>query len=443
MIIYSDLLLKPFLQNRENVNFIYTEDYSWDESINGENVLFVFSDYFRLYTKSNFEKIFAVVEKASMTNEVVVIEDLMFTHYSQNNKFNSVISSITKEDFDIQLGDYCQFPFSKSGCEKLELCIESWIRRVQKPILKAIFVDLDLTLIPGIWEEDKEKIIAAYQGPDGLAHRRLWRVIKKFHSHGSQVIVVSKNDKSSILEALEFIDPFYETYVTHVDYGWSPKGQRVSNLVARLNIGFSDCLFIDDNEVEIRSVKSLCKEIFVSNFKGISDLMYITENFLRGMDFKKRAESERNDWYNAILGQPQSNSGKVDIKYSVEYNRNSSLAFDRVKELSVKTNQMNFNKTQIMSQFDLSKYELYTLKVTTEFANLGIVGYAVLNLEDKVYENFVMSCRALGFGAEDDFMDFLLKNSGKFLFKKSEKNTVAENLINKYKENGRVIIQNL
>lgn len=153
MIIYSDLLLEPFLQNRENLDWIYTEDYSWDESIKGENVLFIFSDYFRLYTKSNFEKIFMVVEKASMTNEVVVIEDLLFTHYSQNNKFNSVISSIAKEDYDIQLGDYSQFPFNKSGCEKLELCIESWIRRVQKPILKAIFVDLDLTLIPGIWEE--------------------------------------------------------------------------------------------------------------------------------------------------------------------------------------------------------------------------------------------------------------------------------------------------
>ena len=53
-----------------------------------------------------------------------------------------------------------------------------------------------------------------------------------------------------------------------------------------------------------------------------------------------------------------------------------------------------------------------------------------------------MSCRALGFGLEKEFLNSAFKLTNKFKFKESKKNNVAQILIKQYTENGRIIIQN-
>ena len=443
MIVFSDLMIEPFVQKNDKIKFIYSEDYLWKDTIENENILFIFSDYFRSYSRSNILSILQLIDDASKSNEVSVVDDLLFATYISNVDMNSIKSKISSEDYDLTLGDYCQFPFNKQGTLKLEECINGWSRRVRYPVLKVAFVDLDCTLLPGVWEEDRIEIEKVYHSQRGYMHRRLWLVLKKLYSHGTQIIIVSKNDKKSIEEALSFIDPFFEEYVTHIDYGWTPKGERIEQLLQKLNVGAADCVFIDDNPVEVKAVSSIFPEMNNVHLTSLSDVNYVWREYLYGVSFNKQVASERNDFYSAMLKRSSELNGFTKINYSYDVQQNDAKHFERVKELSVKTNQMNFCKKQVIAEIGHKDYDVFTISVVTEFGNLGTVGYAIFNKPEGLFENFVMSCRALGFGAEEAFIEFLLGFSEQFSFLKSEKNGVAEKLINKYIQNGRVTIKNL
>ena len=443
MIVFSDLMIEPFLQKKDEITFTYSEDYIWNSAVKDQNVLFKFSDYFRSYSRSNILSILQLIDDASKFNEVSVVDDMLFTTYNSSWEINSIKSNISFEDFDLLLGDYCQFPFNKAGTLKLEKCIDGWSRRVRYPVLKVSFVDLDCTLLPGVWEEDRNEIERVYHSQKGYMHRRLWLVLKKLYSHGTQVIIVSKNDKKSIEEALAFIDPFYEEYVTHIDYGWAPKGERIKQLLQKLNVGAADCVFIDDNPVELKAVSSIFPEMNKVHLTGLTDVNNVWREYLYGISFDKRVASERNDFYSAILKRSSDINGFTKINYKYDVHQNDSKHFERVKELSVKTNQMNFCKKQVIVEPGHMDYDIFTISVVTEFGNLGIVGYAIFNKREDLMENFVMSCRALGFGAEEVFINHLLEFSKQFSFVKSKKNGVAKNLINKYIDDGRITIKNL
>ena len=151
-------------------------------------------------------------------------------------------------------------------------------------------------------------------------------------------------------------------------------------------------------------------------------------------------DKNRNEFYSNILGdENQMNIGISTTNYKHKINLNDSSSFDRIKELSVKTNQMNFNKSEII-MIDNNKYDYYTVKCVTEFSDLGIVGYFEYDKNKNLINNFVMSCRALGFGLEDTFIESALKITTKFNFTKSKRNGVAQLLLDKYLKNGKITI---
>ena len=146
-------------------------------------------------------------------------------------------------------------PLSKVGIEKIAIEIKSFIRYKMRGALKCYFVDLDNTIIPGVWEEDKESIVEEYQKPSSGSFHSLKMFLKKQASYGAQVIIVSKNDHSSIIEALECIDRNWYQWVTHVDSGWGVKHERINQMIIRIGIAAEDSLLVDDNPIEIGSIE--------------------------------------------------------------------------------------------------------------------------------------------------------------------------------------------
>ena len=441
MIIYSDLYLEPFIQIPKEINdqikFLYSEGYNFDDSIKNNNILFIFSDYFRMYDKQNIEKIHSLIKNYSISNHVYLAVDLLFDRYVFESDLSLINANINISDFDLSLGSYSQFPFNKSGADKLLLLILKIYKKIKSPIIKSIFVDLDNTLIPGVWEEDKKEIKETYFENSNWYFLRLINILKKAHSHGTQVIIVSKNDKKSIIEALEFISFNYKRFITFIDAGWNSKSERIKALINNMNIGAQDCIFIDDNEIEIKQVADQIPSINIFHFQGIDSIKEIEEFLFGGIKFKMNIDQDRNEYYTNILS--KNNSDLIDTKSRVDYKFDLFVDHkphnERIKELSVKTNQMNFNKTEIIN-IDLNIYKYISITCSTEFSNLGIVGYFVFNKELKQIENFVMSCRALGFGLENDFLDYAMTYSKTIKFVVSERNSVAQKLIKTLKKNG-------
>lgn len=435
--------IEPFLEiyNNGNIKFFYREDYQFPDEIEDESILFLFSDHFRVYSKENFQNILNLLKLASRNNRVILTGDLLFHRYYHNSDFPTVNSFIDQKDYNLELGYYSQFPFNKSGKVKIENLIAQTAGKIARPIMKAVFVDLDNTLIPGVWEEDKQSIQDEYASYKNWRFQRLLKILLKCHSHGSQIIVVSKNDKESIIEALDFIYPRWKRFVTHIDSGWAPKGERILANIEKMNIGPQDCLFIDDNGLEIKNVKRSITGIEVIEFGSKESLELIEKACIYGIEYSKDMDSDRNLFYGRALG---SNEDRRIAIESTKYDRkilcNNIGDFARIKELSVKTNQMNFYKKEII-KIDLDKYMYYSIHCVTEFSNLGMIGYYVVNTSDMFIENFVMSCRALGFGLENEFLENALEHSNRFCFRETSRNNVAKILIENYTKDGRIIVQ--
>ena len=83
----------------------------------------------------------------------------------------------------------------------------------------------------------------------------------------------------------------------------------------------------------------------------------------------------------------------------------------RVSQLTQKTNQFNlttrrYSEGDIKNFLDSDRHEVYYMRLTDKISDLGIIGVAIIAFEENRAEidTFLMSCRALGRGAEDALM---------------------------------------
>lgn len=434
MILYSDLYLEPFIKNK-NINFEYSENYKIGEFKN-EVIVFLFSDFFKNYDNTNYGIIEKLIQKASKLNKCYFFSDLLNPPPTIKLNAISINSNLSFEDFDLSLGSYSQMPFKKNGIKKILNVLEKIVKHESSGILKALFLDLDNTLIPGVWEEDKNNIHKIYSDHKNYVFRSLWKIAKKFSYIGTQIIICSKNDKKSILEALEFIDPFYKNIITHVDSGWGLKYERIKQMIIKMNIGADSCLFIDDNDIEVGSVKNKILNLNVLKFDKKTILNDLVNHEYYFFNHSKKVDIDRNKFYKGVLNSSIKSNGKIDVDYTFTFHINQADHFERVCELSTKTNQMNFNKQQIHNINN--ENTIFTIACKTSFSDLGIIGYSVFNNKKGILENFVMSCRALGFGLEEKFYNKIIdSNTIKHIkFKTSEKNNVAKIFYKKIISNG-------
>lgn len=434
MIVYSDLYLEPFFKLK-NINFKYSENYIL-EKFENKVIVFLFSDYFKNYDNSNQDIIEKLIQKASVSNKCYFFSDLLTPPPSIKLNATPIYSNLSFEDFDLSLGSYSQMPFKKNGIKKISNVLKKIAKYESNGILKVLFLDLDNTLIPGVWEEDKSNIFKTYSNYKNYVFRSLWKIAKKFSYVGTQIIICSKNDNHSIQEALEFIDPFYKNFITHIDSGWGLKSERIKQMISKMNISADSCLFIDDNDIEVDSVKNKIPNLNVIKFDKKTILNDIINHEFYFFNHSKKVDVNRNDFYKGVLKSSIKSDGKIDVDYTFTFHINQSDHFERVCELSKKTNQMNFNKHPI--HVINNEYTIYTITCKTSFSDLGIIGYSVYNNNTRILENFVMSCRALGFGLEEKFYNKIIdsKPIDKVKFKTSQKNNVAKVFYKKIVSNG-------
>ena len=425
--IISDLFLEPHLKNQIDGDFFYSESLDFPQFSN-EKIICIFSNIFRNYSLSRRKAICELKENLTKNNEVLFLSDLQ-----QDFRIQNIFSDLSNYDFNI--GYHAQMPFNNKGLSLISSAIKSFIRHSSKGGIKCYFVDLDNTLIPGVWEEDKEDIKSEYFRNKMGNYHKLASFLKMKASHGSQVIIVSKNDLVSIKEALDMIWADWNKWLTHIDSGWNAKHVRIEILLSQLNIGADDCIFIDDNPIEIMSVRQVIPKLnsiqWVNSYRDFLD--FILSNHYYEDEISTYIE-ERRDQYRRKLNSPINaaiQAAEVNFRYNLYCNEETH--FKRVIELSKKTNQFNLSK-KVLINADLKNHTVYTWDCHTDFGYLGVIGYAIVDNQNSLL-NFVMSCRALGFKLEYDVFESLYKTYGfkKIPLQKSDRNSVAEDFVNKIK----------
>ena len=291
---------------------------------------------------------------------------------------------------------------------------------------KLVLVDLDETLWGGIVGDiGYENIVLGGHDPVGEAFVDFQKALKGLKKRGILLGIVSKNEESVALEAIE---KHPEMILSKDDFiswriNWHDKAQNIVDLVEEVSLGLQSVVFIDDNPIERARVREALPEVFVPEWPenkllypeclakltcfdipNISEedirrtKMYIAE---RGRSQLKIEVSSLDEWLKTL-----------DLQVTVE--ELNEINLKRATQLLNKTNQMNL-RTRRMTETELIEWAgkknhiLYTFRVLDRFGDSGLTGIASVSIDGQTARiiDFILSCRVMGRKIEETMLHAL------------------------------------
>ncbi len=364
--------------------------------------------------------------------------------------FLAILQNIGENSFyNYNIGHLYQMPYTPKAIKQLAVTLQeqaNWLFREEK---KVIIVDCDNTLWKGVIGEDGMNGIYCDKDAEGIIHYHFQEFLKNKKEEGFLLCICSKNNEDDVKEAFEkknFVLKWTDFIVRKIN--WNDKVANMKEIAAELNIGTNSFIFIDDNKFELDYVHSLLSGVTCIEFtEEYTDFLHLTERFefkkrLRLTDDKIKTEQYMVHQQRAAEEQQFENLDDfiTSLNIKMDIRLNDITDFERLSQLTGKTNQFNFNKqpytTEQLNSIIDKGGRIYSLKVSDKFGDYGTVGLIILTPEnDKkfILENFLMSCRALGKKIEDSFYAYVLEDLKKnglqitsISFKETEKNIPAQ-----------------
>ena len=279
--------------------------------------------------------------------------------------------------------------------------------------IKVVVVDLDDTMWNGISGDMTDFDPFMTEGwPAGLAESLLY--LKK---RGVLLAIISKNEESRIREIWPRIygDSLRLDDFAAVRVNWLPKAESMRDILEGMNLLPRNVLFIDDNPAEREAMKTAFPDMRILGrhplyLKRIllwapeTQVVTVSDESSRRTEMiqaqftreTERKQLSREDFLRAAA--PTLSLLTID---GTDHTR-----FARVFELVNKTNQFNTTgrrwKAEDMETFFRSGGHIIAFEVKDKFTLYGLVG--VVMFQGRHVEQWVMSCRVLGYQIEDAVM---------------------------------------
>ena len=141
--------------------------------------------------------------------------------------------------------------------------------------IKLVIWDLDDTFWHGTLSE----------GPvEGISENI--QLIKDLTDRGIVNTICSKNDFEPTVEKLKEFG--INDYFVFKSIDWTPKGQRIEKQIKDMGLRPVNCLFLDDNEVNLNESKFYSKELMIAGPEAIAELIkFCDENSATDIKHKR------------------------------------------------------------------------------------------------------------------------------------------------------------
>lgn len=280
---------------------------------------------------------------------------------------------------------------------------------------KLVFVDFDNTLWDGVMA-------------DGFVthHREKQQLISSLAQAGIILVALSKNDINNIRWSEMRI---LKNDFSSLKINWLSKVTNILRALKELNISADHCVLIDDSVEEIGLVQSHLPQITCLNatrddsWSTIRTLLKLNSNTTQ--DARKRKDYYHDQEKRREFLETSEKSDKEDLdsllkplQITVNIREATENDLDRVMELLSRTNQFNcsgtqYKKHELEAFLESPLMSLYIFDIKDRFGDMGTVGAVILR-RDKltstcVIDNFVMSCRAMGYGVEQFALSHIIK----------------------------------
>ncbi|MEO9965622.1 MAG: hypothetical protein ABJF11_07535 [Reichenbachiella sp.] len=230
-------------------------------------------------------------------------------------------------------------------------------------------------------------------------------LVKELSRRGIINSIVSKNDFQNAKQKLIELGVWEFFVFPQID--WTPKGLMVKKLIELAQLRPVNCLFLDDNYLNLEEVQFYNEKInakdpeFIPEILGHSSFQGKNDEQLERLNHYKILEQKSSDSENfsdnsQFLKQSEI---KVHIGNNIDPN------FDRIIELIERTNQLNYTKLRIgveelKSYNSNPDYKQGYVEVSDRYGYYGIIGYYCLDTKNHKLVHFVFSCRTLNLGVE-------------------------------------------
>ncbi len=375
------------------------------------------------------------------------LEDLPGIEVVSNRRLQELYPPAEQENqFDDYANTEWQVPYSRVCFARIGTVVARWLYRNLTPPRKVVVTDCDNTLWSGLCGEDGPDNVVI--GPGRLGFQNS---LRRLGAQGFLLCLCSKNDEQA---ALDVFERHPDMVLRKADFAawrinWSAKAENLRTLAAELSLGLDSFVFIDDDAFECAAVRSLCPQVVTLHFptdeaqqgtflQGVWELdprPQTAEDRQRAGFYRQNAERSRASQECSSLKEFLQ---RLELRLELLPLREDNLA--RAAQLTERTNQFNLNGLK-RSISDLRAVSARTeglallIRANDRFGDYGVIGFVVGQRTSKDFriDTFVLSCRALGRGVEEQVLSRLFdagRQSGakalSFSFRPTGKNHLVE-----------------
>lgn len=307
------------------------------------------------------------------------------------------------------------------------LCLaDACVRHIKAALglqVKCVVLDLDNTLWGGVLGEDGTAGLQLGPTWPGSAYRDFQAYLAGLHAAGFVLALASKNNLDDVGAVLRDHPQMLlrERHFAAIRANWNEKAENIREISEEIGLSLDQMLFIDDNPLEIAKIRAAlpqvaCHQVSVppldfrrrlAALRCFDRLEVTTEDRERG-DYYVR-ERERRELRRRA---PSLEEFYASLEQRLTIRENHTPHVARMAQLSRRTNQFNMT-TLRLSEDDVARLitDSHHLLVTGELSDrLGDSGVVAMvqvlcGTETWHIENFLMSCRVLGRGAEEALVD--------------------------------------
>ena len=269
------------------------------------------------------------------------------------------------------------------------------------------------------------------------------RLLKRLKDSGILLVAVSKNDPANVRWEEMALTP--DDFVLQ-KIGWGLKVESVSQAAQELDLGLDSFALIDDNPVEREFVRSQLPAVHTLDGSDPVAWHWIERMF----QFPNTRDTEegkaRTQMYREQAKRREALSGGFNygemmrsLGLRVRFGPAERSDLNRVTELVLRTNQFNtttrrHDRTRLQEYLESPDYGVYVVALEDRFGELGLVSVAIVERgEERLFDSFIMSCRAMGFGLEQLMLALVLRAEGRDrpfvgLFLQTDRNMPAMDL---------------
>jgi FkbH-like protein len=333
------------------------------------------------------------------------------------------IENAAKKAFSPELWYMAKMAFGNEVFEEAAKDLKSALRAITGSSRKLIIVDLDDTIWGGVVGEDGwSKLRLGGHDPLGEAFVEFQAALKSLTNRGVLLGIVSKNDETTALEAIQ---NHPEMVLTLRDFAgwrinWGDKAHNILDLVSELALGLQSVVFIDNDPIERERVREALPEVFVPEWPQKKTLYKSTLLSLSCFDTPSISQEDRERTKMYVSERERQISRKKigsledwlkRLATKVEVEELSEANLPRVVQLLNKTNQLNIS-TRRMTERELQSWALannrkfWVIRVLDRFGDSGLSGLISLEVVNNVGRiiDFVLSCRVMGRKIEETML---------------------------------------